>query len=179
MNLKEFLQDVDIWEEIKKVEPFDFINDTKIFNLHLIINHGEKKVYYKYLYLQILDIVNIIVTVYKYKWNKIVDISKLDYNIGASSTNKYNEKYNYDDNYKENTNKVINISAYDSSNMIEDSKDVFDKTTDNSKKSDREYINEKISIDDVYKNLSIIDKNNIITIVNYDISKIITNNIYC
>lgn len=178
IKLHEFLEDKNIFTIMYALEPMEFLkgDNQKVFNDHLIINHGEKIVFNKYLSIDINVLSSIILSKYSKKWYDLVNVRSL--NMASSNSTLVDSSSSEDGAKTDKNNSVDNVAGMNDASMIGvkgNDSTISSDYKNNSKSGSNTHI---INIKSLFTNLSIAEKITIINVVIKDTSDYLTLNIY-
>lgn len=177
-QFKDMLSGGSIFSAIKNVKDFPFFveNDPQKLDTILMSFYGKRWVFEPYEEMDLNTLAEIIVMAYQSKWDGLlgVDVTKLM----SGRTKRITETVENDQVTINETDGVNKTATFDSATMF----DTDGNTTNQNEKVDgnkkREYLEEISEAQNVYKNLTLIEKNNIIKTVLKDVSSFITLSIY-
>lgn len=173
ITLREYLFTNNLIDELMN---YDLGVNPKSIQNHLIINYGSKLINENILLLSASDVANMIYDVYGATWQKL--ITKDNYSLGATSVRKITEKIDKTEERNNERNDKNLASAFDEDELVID-------TGLNSSLSDslmagqtKVTTMEDINLLELFNNLSIEQKNNIINTISKDIVNTVTLPIY-
>lgn len=182
MKLNEYLGDVNLVEMVLNSDniqlPLLKPENVTTLNNMLLINYGERVLYEKFELLTLTEISDMIALVHSVHWKDLIALKASEVNPLYSSSNTVTETVTETGNTI-NTNENVNkVSA-----MNDDELTVNDGSSSNAnenKQGERTRIltDNKTDFNNVYNNLSLSAKNNIINIVIKDIVDFLTLTIY-
>jgi len=180
ITLSEFLGVQGIWGRILALSPFPFIAQftPEFMDKHLILNHGDKIVFHKIPSLGLDYVAQDAVHNFTQKWTDLISIESLQLNIGADNTRKVSETLTHAEtriNTQENLNKV---SAFNTDELITNDGSNSSHSDDIDFNKTRVLTDEDLSLEQAYLNLSLKQKNIIISTVNSDLASLFTLDIY-
>ena len=180
ITLGEYLEGESIWGQIQAIYPFPFLGEytpTKLDSL-LILNHGDKLIYYKIPAMGFELVAYDVVFNFKQKWLDLLAINELTLNIGADNTHNISETLTHAEtriNTQDNINKV---SAFNTDELIANDGSNSNNSDDIDYNKTRVLTDETLSLQSAFNNLNVKQKNNIIQTVNNDVASLLTLNIY-
>ena len=175
VSLRSYLANGSLWSEIKNVEDFPFIGESPDFLDTLqVLTYGDRTVFTPFIEVSLPDVAPVIVKLFSDKWNSLLEAKISDINIladGNKITTVDNETVTVGNDSGEASNSVAVQNVDDlvtesgSSNTIESNKKVEGVTTKN-----ESVVNYK----NLFNNLNMLEKNNILDVVLLDASKYLT-----
>ena len=180
LKLSDFIGADGLWGRVQALHPFPFFDKYSSADLdkHLILNHGDKTVFYKIISLGLDWCASDIIFTYKQKWLDLISIESLTLDIGADKTHKISETLTHAETRNNTQDTVNKVSAFNTSELITND---GNNSTANDKidySKTRVFTDENLSYLDAFNNLSLKQQNTIIETVNYDVAKILTLDIY-
>jgi len=176
MLLSEYLENNDLFGAIENIKPYGFI--TELSPIDLSFNYGQRTMSSSVVELTVESIAGMIVSRFGGKWDNLlsIDLSTIkldgsDNEITLTTTSKNGTK-------NDNTTTINKISGYNDDELIVENGNDVDLdvvTEDNEIRNSSKY---KQNLKSLFDNLSLVDKTNIITTVQRDISNFITLSIY-
>ena len=180
LSLRQFLKDSNIFTEIKSVEDFPFLDGDSPLNLNsmLKISYGNKRVFSGFADETVSAVAKYIVLTYSDKWNKLIIAADNKLNLAATSTKVISDTSNSSGTKTTDGDSTRKVSAFNSDELIPDYSDVKTgvDTDSNNKQVDRK--EEILSLKNLFDNLPLLERTNIINIVLKDVSDYLTVAIY-
>lgn len=178
IKLKKFLENVSIFSEISSNRDFPFITpDTvDVLDTMLILEYGERNVYNPIADCNIEIIAKMIVVKYGKTWDTYVLSEALSNNVNDRT--EVTEIIENDDEVSHKGESISKVSAYNTSDLIDDSGSENDDLTTTTGKRERVLTDERINVFNSYKLLGILAKDSIISKVQRDVVGFLTINIY-
>lgn len=179
MKLNEYLRNENLIA-LLLTSGVDFIDPlkTETMNKILLVNYGERVLYEKFELITVPEISDMIALVHSVHWQDLIALKASEVNPVFSSSNTVTETVTETGNTI-NTNENVNkVSAYNDDELM-----VNDGSTNNLNENKqgeriRTLTDNKTDFNNVYNNLSLSAKNNIINIVIKDIVDFLTLTIY-
>ena len=178
MILDEFLFNDSLFDRIQTLSPypfFDTVHPLKMDEL-LKIKFGERLVFRKFLNVDLDTIALFINSEFGKKWQNIIATLETDIKVGSErvlSENIDNKVLNTGNNVTENK-----VSAFNSDELVIDKADDNSSNSEIDNKTVKTTSEKLISFADIYNNLSMVQKLNIINTVISDVAKHLTLDIY-
>lgn len=180
LTLSQYLEGKSIWGQtltLVAVPELDLIGATAL-DKNLIVNHGDKNIFYKIPLQGFDDVCKDIAFNYGAKWKDLISIETLNINIGADNTHKISETLTHAEtriNTQENINKV---SAFNTDELLANDGSNSNNSDDIDYSKVKTLTDENLSLKTAFNNLSLKQKNIIIRTVNNDIASLLTLDIY-
>lgn len=180
ITLRSYLGNSNIFTSINNIKKYPFLEgvESDAVNMMLKISYGQKIVFSGVADLTPDDVAPFIVKTYGDKWDALLLTAGQRNNIAAGTT-KVTSGSSSDSGTKTidgiNTHKA---SAYNSDELIVDNSDVKNDVETTSGKADKSGKEETVSIKNLFDNLPLFERTNIINIVLKDVSTYLTINIY-
>ena len=180
ITLSQYLDGESIWGRILALVTVPELGliGADVLDRNLILNHGDKNIFYKIPLMGLDDVVRDIGFNYEKKWVDLISIESLNFNIGADNTHKISETLNHAEtriNTQENINKV---SAFNTDELLTNDGSNSNNSDDIDYNKTRVYTDETLSLQTAFNNLNEKQKNIIIRTVNNDIASLLTLDIY-
>lgn len=176
-HFSEFLTENNIFDEIKKIEDFPFLDESDILNMQLNIKFGERYLIKKFNDIELNTIAKLLVNTYSKKWN---DLIQLNVELSLKDSGKKVETITDASNKTlSGNNETINkVGAYNSDVLIDDNSNI--NTTNETEEKDGVTTKENTYLDyaTAFNNLSFSDKTNTINVVLKDVANYMTLDIY-
>ena len=180
ITLSQYLVGKSIWGQtlaLVSVPELDLIGATAL-DKNLIVNHGDKNIFYKIPLLGFNDVCNDIAFNYGAKWKDLISIKTLNLNIGADNTHKISETLTHAET-RINTQESINkVSAFNTNELLANDGSNSNNSDDIDYSKTKVFTDENLSLKTAFNNLSLKQKNIIIRTVNSDIASLLTLDIY-
>ena len=180
ITLRQYLDGKSIWGRVLPLVLIPELGSigAVVLDKNLILNHGDKNIFYKIPLMGLDDIAKDIGFNYKKKWEDLISIKSLNLNIGADNTHKISETLTHAEtriNTQENINKV---SAFNTDGLLANDGSNSNNSDDIDYSKVKTLTDENLSLETAFNNLSLSQKNIIIRTVNNDISSLLTLDIY-
>lgn len=180
ITLSQYLEGDSIWGRVLALVTVPELSliGADVLDKNLILNHGDKNIFYKVILMGLDDVAKDIGFNYEKKWKDLISIESLNLNIGADNTHKISETLNHAEtriNTQENINKV---SAFNTDELLANDGSNSNHSDDIDYNKVRTLTDENLSLETAFNNLSLSQKNIIIRTVNNDISSLLTLDIY-
>ena len=168
MKLKDYMDGGDLWGAIKAIKPYPFINtdeDVQKLNELTIYKHGSRPMFFSG---NISELAALVVTEFDAQWETLItattaaDVTSAKKETTTDTTVSTEAKTNN----RTDTNKV---SAFDSSDLITNDGSDSQGTEDVAGNKTRNFERSFSSVSDIYKNLDVMKKNDIISTVINDV----------
>jgi len=176
--LKDYLKTNDIWAAIQALEDFSFIGSSDDMNLQLSVDYGQRIMFNSIAELTTEQVAKMIVATRSNKWTGLILFSESAIDIGAEFTDFKTGTALTDQDQSQTTNDVNKVSAYNSTDLIIDGGSDSDVTSDLNKTVTTQEEQKRVSLKNVYDNLNLTDKTNIISVVQKDVALYLTLDIY-
>lgn len=178
MLLSTKIGDDDIFKMIGDVQAFPFVDDSIVMTESLLMKYGDRKLFSKMEAVENERLARLLVVNFGAKWEKLIEVDNLDLDIGSGSIQTIDEKADHREGRK-NTHETTNkTGAYNSPDLVVDS-GVDGVVSDDLEGDSNKTTSIKFtSIENVYKNLSLLEKNSIIDVILQDVSSFLTLDIY-
>lgn len=168
MKLKDYMDGVDLWGYIKTIKPYPFIatdEDVQWLNALTVYKHGSRPMFFTG---NISELASLVVTEFDARWELLItatsaaDVTSAKKETTTDTTITTEQTTNN----RTDTNKV---SAFDSADLItndgSDSQGLEDVAGNKTRNFERSFS----SVSDIYKNLDVMKKNDIISTVINDV----------
>lgn len=180
ITLGQYLEGESIWGRILTLVTVPELGliGADVLDKNLILNHGDKNIFYKTILMSLEDVAKDIGFNYEQKWKDLISIETLNLNIGADNTHKISETLTHAEtriNTQENINKV---SAFNTEELIANDGSNSNNSDDIDYSKVKTLTDENLSLQTAFNNLSLKQKNIIIRTVNNDIASLLTLDIY-
>ena len=168
MKLKDYMDGGDLWGAIKAIKPYPFIDtvvDVQKMNNLTVFKHGTRPMFFTG---DIQFLAELLVTEYDAQWtNLIAAVTASDVTSAKKeTTTDITINTEVKTNNRTDTNKV---SAFDSSDLITNDGSDSQGTEDVAGNKTRNFERSVSSVSDIYKNLDVMKKNDIISTVINDV----------
>lgn len=180
ITLSQYLEGESIWGRVLTLVTIPELGliGADVLDRNLILNHGDKNIFYKIILMGLDDVAKDIGFNYEKKWKDLISIESLQLNIGADNTRKVSETLTHAEtriNTQDNINKV---SAFNTDELIANDGSNSSNSDDIDYNKTRVFTDETLSLQTAFNNLNEKQKNIIIRTVNNDISSLLTLDIY-
>lgn len=180
ITLADYMVQGSIWSGVQALEPFPFFDTFSPQQLDLFLEEGfgNRFMFSKTITKPISEVAAGIVANYKTKWDSLIELLAEDFNIQASTSKTMSEKVakNEKRNLKnDNTNKV---SAFNTEELINNDGSASTGSDQLIGDNTRTVTEATISLNDAFKNLSLLNKSNILTVVLKDVASYLTLDVY-
>lgn len=178
MLLSTKIGDDDIFKMIGDVKAFPFVDDSIVMTESLLLKYGDRKLFSKMEGVSNESLARLLVLNFGVKWDKLIEADNLNLDIGSGSIQTIDEKADHREgrtNTHETTNKT---GAFNSADLVADSGVDGVVSDDLEGDSNKSTSIKFTSIENVYKNLSLLEKNSIIDVILQDVSSFLTLDIY-
>lgn len=180
ITLSQYLDGESIWGRILALVTVPELGliGADVLDKNLILNHGDKNIFYKIPLMGLDGVTKDIGFNYEKKWKDLISIESLNLNIGADNTHKISETLNHAEtriNTQENINKV---SAFNTDELLANDGSNSNNSDDIDYNKTRVSTDETLSLQTAFNNLNEKQKNIIIRTVNNDIASLLTLDIY-
>lgn len=168
MELKEYMKGGDLWGAIQTIKPYPFIatdEDVQRLNALTIYKHGSRPMYFEG---SIADLASLVVTEFDAQWETLIiaasaaDVKSAKKETTSDTTVNTEVKTSN----RTDTNKV---SAFDSADLITNDGSDSQGLEDVAGNKTRNFERSVSSVSDIYKNLDVMKKNDIISTVINDV----------
>lgn len=176
-HFSEFLSENNVFDEIKTIENFPFLDESMILNMQLNIKFGERYLINKFNSIELNDIAKLLVNTYSKKWN---DLIQLNVELNLKDSGKKVEKITDESNktLTGNNETVNKVGAYNSDVLIDDNSNVINNNETEEKDGTTTKENTYLDYATAFNNLSFSDKTNTINVVLKDVANYMTLDIY-
>lgn len=180
IKFTDFLRVTDVVSTIKSKVTLPYLKDmpTPVMNNLLMVKYGEREVFSKVAVMTVDEIADMILFLNVNKWQKMIDIDSLDYDVGASNINKVTETVNNTENRTNTRDDLNKVSAFNTTDLMVNDGTNSNTVDDMTGTTTRTVVNSSIDFTTAYNNLSLAEKNNIMNTVLYDVADFITLSIY-
>lgn len=168
MQLKDYMKGGDLWGAIQTIKPYPFIatdSDVQRLNALTVYKHGSRTMYFEG---SIADLASLVVTEFDAQWETLIAAVAAS-DVGSAKKETVTDTTTTTEvttTNREDTNKV---SAFDSADLItndgSDSQGLEDVAGNKTRNFERSFS----SVSDIYKNLDVMKKNDIISTVINDV----------
>ena len=179
-TLRSYLADTNIFNSIKTIESFPFLEGDSAddLNMMLKINYGQKIMFSVVADLPVADAAKYIVKNYSDSWNKLLTALDSDFNIAANAVKVTSGKGNSSGTKTDDRNSSHKVSAFNSDELLPDSGDTENNVETSSNETTNTGKEENLSLKSLFDNLPLIERTNIINIVLKDVSNYLTISVY-
>lgn len=179
-TLKGYLADANIFNSIKSIENFPFLegDSSDELNMMLKINYGQKIMFSGMVDLSIDDAAKYIVKTYSDSWNKLLSALNSDFNVAADYVKVTSGKSNASGTNTDDNTTTHKVAAFNSDELLADYSDVGARTGTSSNETVNDGKEVNFSLKSLYDNLPLIERTNIINIVLKDVSNYLTISVY-
>lgn len=179
-TLAVWMEQGSLWEGIRGLAPLPFFDTVPPAQLDLqtVLSFGDRFMFSKLVTTTVAQMSVNIVSLYKDKWTKLVEVLAYDYDVMANTSKKTTDvthKTEARDNTRDDVNKV---SAFNTDDLITDTGATSTGADNLTGDIDRTLTEANISLSDAFNNLSLLDKNNIIQTVIKDVASYMTLDVY-
>lgn len=180
MNLESFIKSSSLWGAIEKIESFPFFIENPPLKMDelQVIKYGDRTMFNKIIKVNIDDLARSIISIYGDYWKNLIKVDISEFNTYSNGTRKLVENIEDEENRTNNRNDVNKISAFNTDDLINDTGLTSDNNDNLKGKKTRTLLDENLSLNSAYQNLSLIQKSNIINVVLKDVSNHLTLDIY-
>lgn len=180
ITLGEYQSIGSIWGGILALEPFPFsvANPAAQLDAMLGLDYGDRLMFSKMVALPIATVSANIVSLYKDKWLKLIDIQATEIDVSSGATRKQTETISKKEVRNNTTDNVNKVSAFNSDDLINNDGNNSTGLDDLEGDSTRVLTDSQISLVNAFNNLSLLDKSNILKTVNKDVASYLTLDIY-
>lgn len=179
-TLAVWMEQGSLWEGIRGLAPLPFFDTVPPAQLDVqtVLSFGDRFMFSKLVTVTVAQMSVNIVSLYKDKWTKLVEVLAYDYDVMANTSKKTTDvthKTEARDNTRDDVNKV---SAFNTDDLITDTGATSTGADNLTGDIDRTLTEANISLSDAFNNLSLLDKNNIIQTVIKDVANYMTLDVY-
>lgn len=179
-TLAVWMEQGSLWEGIRGLAPLPFFDTVPPAQLDVqtVLSFGDRFMFSKLVTTTVAQMSVNIVSLYKDKWTKLVEVLAYDYDVMANTSKKTTDvthKTEARDNTRDDVNKV---SAFNTDDLITDTGATSTGADNLTGDIDRTLTEANISLSDAFNNLSLLDKNNIIQTVIKDVASYMTLDVY-
>lgn len=179
-TLAVWMEQGSLWEGIRGLAPLPFFDTVPPAQLDVqtVLSFGDRFMFSKLVTVTVAQMSVNIVSLYKDKWTKLVEVLAYDYDVMANTSKKTTDvthKTEARDNTRDDVNKV---SAFNTDDLITDTGATSTGADNLTGDIDRTLTEANISLSDAFNNLSLLDKNNIIQTVIKDVASYMTLDVY-
>lgn len=180
LKLEEYLKQGDLFNILHTMGSLEGIDvvDVPKMDMMLSLNHGQKTVYEGIGLKTINEVAQMLSLLNKDKWKKSILLESNIDDIGMVNTRKLTETIIENESRINNRDNINKVSAYNSDEMINNdgSNSISNEGLDSTKT--RTITDGVYDINNAYKNLSSMSKNNIMEMIIKDVSNFMTLSIY-
>ena len=168
IKLKDYMEGGDLWGEVRAIKPYPFIEtieDAQRMNKLTVFKHGSRPMFFTG---DIKFLAELLVTEFDRQWTNLLtaeaasDVTAVKKETTTDTTVATEQKTNS----RTDTNKV---SAFDSADLLTNDGSDSQGSEDVAGNKTRNYEKVVSSVSDVYKNLDVMKKNDIISTVINDV----------
>lgn len=168
MQLKNFMEGGDLWGAIQTIKPYPFIEtdeDVQRLNALTVYKHGSREMFFEG---SIADLASLVVTEFHAQWETLITAVAVSDVTSAKKETTTDTTSNTEvtTNNRTDTNKV---SAFDSADLITNDGSDSQGLVDVAGNKTRNFERSVSSVSDIYKNLDVMKKNDIISTVINDV----------
>lgn len=179
-TLDDFMRQGSIWSGVRALKPFPFFDTYTPQQLDMFMgeSYGHRYMFNKAVTKTIDEVAIGIVANFKDKWEKLIEVQAMDYNLQSSGGKTTTEKVGKSEkrNLKnDNTNKV---SAFNTDELITNDGSASTGSDQLIADNTRTVTEANISLIDAFNNLSLLDKSNILSTVLKDVASYLTLDVY-
>lgn len=179
-TLAVWMEQGSLWEGIRDLAPLPFFDTVPPAQLDVqtVLSFGDRFMFSKLVTVTVAQMSVNIVSLYKDKWTKLVEVLAYDYDVMANTSKKTTDvthKTEARDNTRDDVSKV---SAFNTDDLITDTGATSTGADNLTGDIDRTLTEANISLSDAFNNLSLLDKNNIIQTVIKDAASYMTLDVY-
>lgn len=182
IKLSDFLSGQSLFTAIKNVNgvTFSFLTPENIPKLdnNLMFNYGDRILFNKMVNMDLNIIAESIVLNCGDNWKNLIDSEINKINPLAKDSKVIIESINNVENRTNENDTVNKVSAYNTDNLINNDGSTVNAIDNLTGDKTRNYKEENLSIENLFNNLSILQKTNIINIVLKDVSDFLTISVY-
>jgi hypothetical protein len=180
LKLEEYLKQGSLFNTLFTMDSLEGINinDIPKMDMMLSMNHGQRTVYDAIGTKTINEVAEMLSLLNRDKWKKSILLESNNDDIGMINTRKLTETIIENESRTNNRDNINKVSAYNSDEMINNdgSNSISNEGLDNTKT--RTITDGIYDINNAYKNLSSMSKNNIMEMIIKDVSNFMTLSIY-
>ena len=180
LKLEQYLEGGSIWGSIQALSPYPFFDDYSPEQLdkQTILFYGEREVFRKFHELTIEEAAALVYVAMNKKWENLLSMEELPFNLGASVTNKKTETTNTTENSLKESENLNKVSAFNTEDLINDGGSNLSETGEKEGTATKTTTDDKISFEAAYANLTLAEKISIINTVTSDVAQFLTLSIY-
>lgn len=180
LKLEEYLKQGSLFNTLFTMNSLEGMNEGDIpkMDMMLSMNHGQKTVYDAIGTKTIDEVAQMLSLLNKDKWKKSILLELNNDDLGMVNTRKLTETIIENESRTNNRDNINKVSAFNSDEMINNdgSNSISNEGMDNTKT--RTITDGIYDINNAYKNLSSMSKNNIMEMIIKDVSNFMTLSIY-
>lgn len=179
-TLRTYLKGGNIFENIKTVRNFALFDvvTTDQLNTMLTISYGDRNVFDGFIDVTLLDVANYIVLNLGDKWVDLYEFILSEKDVSAIESLKVTE-INSDQLTTVKSSDTLNkVSAYNSDDLLIDGGNAESVNDTRTGSGNKTTTSSKINIETAYKNLNLVQRNNIMNTVLKDVSNYLTTDFY-
>jgi len=178
IKLSEFTVQGGLFNAIENIRPLPFLGDgqNEVMDRLLILQYGDRSVYYKMIPLTLAQIAEMAVMLNGDNWNDIILLNGI--NKSAKSVRTITETTINDENRINTRDDKNVVSAFNADDLIVNDGMLSNGSDNLNGTETRTMTDELTDLTTAYKHLSLSAKNNIMNVVLKDIADFITLNIY-
>lgn len=179
MKLNEYLEKGNLIS-LLIISGVDFLQgkDADTLNSLMLLNYGERELYYKFEVLELQEISDMVALIHSQHWQDLIALKASEVNPIYSQSNTLTETVTETGNTTNTSEKLNKVSASNSDVLITNDGDSSNQNENKQGETVRTLTDNKMNVADAYNNLSLSAKNNIINIVIKDIVDFLTLTIY-
>lgn len=179
MTLNKYLEGKSIFTLIEQADDFPFLlgSMTGVFDTLMMYHYGSRIVFASVETMDVEQVAGLIASKYKDKWDKLVEAHSMNFELGTT-TEKTTEIGSVDETKSGTGKDKDSVSAYDDVELVLDKQKDSETSQTLEGESEKVSTTEKKDINNVFDNLHLLQKNNIIEIVIRDVADFLTLSIY-
>lgn len=179
MNLVEYMTENDFWGALGLISPSYLLgySATQLDTL-TTLTFGDRVMNPKVEGLDVTDVALVVSMFYGKKWDTLLSNSLSELKITSGTVTKLNNVNHVNETDNRTGENLHKISAYNSDELINDGGDTSTNTNVKNLTNERDQTREHLSLNNVLKNLTTLEKISIIRVIVTDVINFITLSIY-
>lgn len=180
VNLKTYLGNSNIMHSINAIKPYPFLEgvDGEAVNMMLKLSYGQRNMFSVVTEFTPDAVALFIVKTYSDKWDALIVAANSRSNIAAGVTKITSGNTSNSGTKTIDDNSTHKVTAFNSDELVTDYSDVKAGVETTSGESDKTGKEESVSIKNLFENLPLFERTNIINIVLKDVATYLTIDIY-
>jgi len=179
-TLAVWMEQGSLWGSIQALAPFPFFDTVPPAQLDIqtVLSYGDRFMFSKLVTTTTAQMATNIVAIYKDKWDKLIEVLAIDYDLSAGVSKKNTDVIHREE-VRDNTRDDVNkVSAFNTDELITDTGSTSTGGDNLTGDTTRTQTEANISLENAFNNLSMLNQQNIITTVIKDVATYMTLDVY-